>query len=80
MISFISGTVLKEKPCFKFMSKHNIINYFQQFTKTLSICFQCNTTHTDLLMYNYCSLEELNACAKYGVLSGKYIHFIGKNM
>ena len=53
MISFISGTLLKEKPCCKFMSKHDIKNYFRQFTKTLSICFQCNTTHTDLLMRNY---------------------------
>ena len=53
MISFISGTLLKEKPCCKFMSKHNIKNYFLQFAKTLSICFQCNTTHTDLLVRNY---------------------------
>ena len=43
MISFISGTLLKEKPCCKFMLKYDIKNYFRQFTKVLSICFQRNT-------------------------------------
>ena len=45
MISFISGTIFKEKPCCKFMSKRDIKNYFRKFTKTLSICFQWNITH-----------------------------------
>ena len=80
MISFRSGTLLKEKPCCKFMSKHDIKNYFRQFMKTLSICFQCNTTHTDLLTCNYFCLEWLNVCAKYGVHSDKCFHFIGRNM
>ena len=40
MISFISGTLLKEKPCYKFMLKHDTKNYFRQFMKTLSTCFQ----------------------------------------
>ena len=62
------------------MLKHEIKSYFRQFTKTLSICFQWDTTHTDLLMCNYFWLEQLNVCAKYGILSDKYIHFIGKNM
>ena len=53
MISFISGTLLKEKPRCKFMSKYDIKNYFRQFTKTLSICFQWNKTQRDLLLCNY---------------------------
>ena len=39
MISFLSGTLLKEKPCSKFMLKHDIKNYFRQFI-LLSIYFQ----------------------------------------
>ena len=39
MISFITGTLLKEELCCKFMLKQNVKNYFGQFTKTLSICF-----------------------------------------
>ena len=38
MISFISDTLLNEEPC-KFMLKHDIKNYFRQFTKSLNICF-----------------------------------------
>ena len=78
MISFISGTYLTEKACCKFMLKYDTKNYFQQFTQNLSISFQWNATHTDLLMYNYFCLEQLNVCGKYGILSDKYIHFIGK--
>ena len=33
---FISGTLLKEEPCVKFMLKHEIKNYFRQFTKSKS--------------------------------------------
>ena len=32
IISLISGALLKEEPCCKFMLKHNITNYFRQFT------------------------------------------------
>ena len=46
MISFISGTLLKEEPCCKFMLKHDIKNYFRQFTKTLSFVF--SDTDSDL--------------------------------
>ena len=77
MISFISGTLLKEKPCCRFMLKYDVKNYFRQFTKTLIICFQWNTKHTDLVMCNYIWLEELNVCAKYGILADKNIRFIG---
>ena len=35
------------------MLKHDIKNYFRQFTKALSNCFQWNTTHTNLLICNY---------------------------
>ena len=38
MISFISGTISREEPCCKFMLKHDIKNYFRQFTKTFTIC------------------------------------------
>ena len=31
MISFISGTLLKEEPCCKFMLKHDIENYDDNF-------------------------------------------------
>ena len=41
------GIILKQEPWCKFMLKHDIKNYFQQFTKTLSICFQWITTHKD---------------------------------
>ena len=40
MISFISGALLKEETCCKFMLKYDIKNYWRQFTKTLIICFQ----------------------------------------
>ena len=40
MISFMSSTLLKEEPCFEFMLKYDIKNYFQEFTKTLGIRFQ----------------------------------------
>ena len=40
MVSFISGTLLKEEPCCKFMLKHYIKDYLRQLAKTLSICFQ----------------------------------------
>ena len=40
MISFISGTLLRDKPCCTFMLKHEIKNYFRQFAKTLNIYFQ----------------------------------------
>ena len=33
MISFISGTLLKEELCCKFMLKHDIKNYSEKFTK-----------------------------------------------
>ena len=59
------------------MLKHDIKNYFRHFTKTLSTCFQWNTAQADLVMCNYFWLEQLNVCAKYGVLSDKYICFIG---
>ena len=59
MASFISGALLKEKPCCKFVLKHDIKNYVQQFTKTLSICFQWSTTLTDLLLCHYFWLEQL---------------------
>ena len=49
----MSGTLLKEGPCCKFMLKHDIKNYFRQFTKTLSIYFQGNKAHRDLVMYKY---------------------------
>ena len=52
MISFISGTLLREESCCKFMLKYDIKSYLRQFTKTLSICFKLNTTHTDLVMCN----------------------------
>ena len=57
MISFISGTLLEEGPCGKFMLRHVIKNYFRQFKKTLSICFQWNAAHADLLMCNNFWLE-----------------------
>ena len=77
MISFISGTLLKEEPCCKLMLKHDIKSHFRQVTKTLIICFQWNTTHTDLAMCNYVWFEKLNASAKYRILADKNIRFIG---
>ena len=56
---------MKEEPCCKFMLKHDIKNCFRQFTNT----FQLNTTDTDLVVCNYIWLEQLNICAKYGILS-----------
>ena len=44
MIYLTSGALLKEEPCCKFMLKQVIKSYFQQFTKTLSISCQRNTT------------------------------------
>ena len=61
----INVTFLKEEPFCKFILKDNIKNYFWQFTKTLSICFQWNTTV--LVICNYVWLEQLNVCAKSGV-------------
>lgn len=52
MVSFISGTLSKNKPCCKFMLTCDIENYLQEFMKTLSHLFQRNTTHTDLVMSN----------------------------
>ena len=47
MIFLISGTLLKEESCCKFMLKHDIKNYFRQFTKTLTIFFsERRYTHT----------------------------------
>ena len=45
MISLISGTLLKEKPC-KSMLKLDIKNYFRQFAKSLSIV-SGETHHTE---------------------------------
>ena len=59
------------------MLKHDTQNYLRQFTKTLNTCFQWNTTHRDFLMYDYFWLELVNVCAKYGILSDKYIRSIG---
>ena len=70
------GILLKPEPWCKFMLKHDIKNYFQQFTKTLSICFQWITTHKDLLMCNYFWLEKLKVCTKWRILSDKYIYWI----
>ena len=38
--SFMSGTLLKEEPCCKFMLNYNIKSYFREFTKTSSLCTQ----------------------------------------
>ena len=65
MTSFLSGTLLKEELCCKFMLKHEVKNFFSYFTKTLSVCFKWNTTRTDLVMCNYVWLEQLNDCAKF---------------
>ena len=62
------------------MLKHGIKNYFQQITKTLSVCLGWNTAHTDLLLCKYVWLEQLNACAKYGFLSGENFRLIGQNL
>ena len=77
MVSFISDTLLKGGPCCKFISKYDIKNNFQEFTKTLIICFQWNTAYTDLVMCDYVWLKQLNVCAKYGIPSDKGIRFIG---
>ena len=74
MTSFISDTLLKEEPCCKFKLKYDIKNYFRQLTKTLIICFQRNTTLTDLVMCDYVLLEQLNVSAE--ILSCKNIRFI----
>ena len=70
-MSFISGT-LKDESCCKFMLKHDIKNYFQQFTKTLTICFQWNANYVNIFWF-----KQWNVCAKYGILSDKDIRFIG---
>ena len=48
----MSSVLLKEELCWKLMLKYDTQDYFRQFTKTLSVWFQGNTTHTDLLMCN----------------------------
>ena len=73
MTSFISGTLLKQESCCKFMLKYDLKNYFRQFTKTLIICFQWNSRHTELILCNYIWLEQLNACVKYKIRSGKNV-------
>ena len=75
MISFISGTLLKEEPCCKFILKYDIKNYFRHFRTTLAVCFQWNTTHIDLVMCNYVWLEQLNVCVRYRIPSNKNILF-----
>ena len=52
MISFIGGTLLKEKPFSKFMLKHDIKDYYRQFTKILSFV-PSDIQHTDFLICNY---------------------------
>ena len=79
MISFISGILLKEKPCCNFMLKYDIKNYFRH-TKTLRIFFQWNRTHTNFVKNNYFWIRQLNVCVKYGITSDKYIRFIGKKL
>ena len=37
MISFISGTLLREESCCKFMLKYDIKNYLRQFTKMCNL-------------------------------------------
>ena len=76
MISYVHGNLFQKDLCCKFMLKNDIKNYHWQFTKTLSICFQWNTTHADLVMCNYFYLEQLNSSTKYGILLDKYIRFI----
>ena len=68
MISLTSGTLLKDESYCKFILKNDLKNYFRQFTKTLNICFQRNTIHTDLVMRNCILLEQLNICAEYGII------------
>ena len=46
MIYLTSGALLKEEPCCKFMLKHVIKSYFQQFTKSSRISCQWNTTQS----------------------------------
>ena len=53
MTSFNSSTLLKEGACCKFMSRPDNLNYFRRLMKTLSICFQRNTTQKDLVMRKY---------------------------
>ena len=77
MVSFISVNFLSEEPCCKFILEHDIKNYSRQVTKTLIICFQCNTTGTDLVICSCVWLGQINGCAKYGILSDKNIHCIG---
>ena len=40
------------------MLKHGIKNYFQQITKTLSVCLGWNTAHTDLLLCKYVCIYD----------------------
>ena len=58
MISFISGTLLKEEPCWKFMLKYDIENSFQQLTKTLLSILSSEIQHTELVMCNYVWLNS----------------------
>ena len=73
---FISGAILKEEPCCKFILKHDIKKHFRQFTKTLRICFHWNTKHADLVMCNCVWLEQLNVFVGYVIISDN-IRFIG---
>ena len=41
------------------MLKHDIKNGFRQSTRTLSIFFQLNTTHADLVIKNYFWIKHL---------------------
>ena len=51
------------------MLKHDIKNGFRQSARTLSIFFQLNTTHAELVIKNYFWIKQLNVCVKYGILS-----------
>ena len=76
MIFLMSRILLLEDSCCELMLKREVKNYFRKFTKTLSICFQCNTPHRDLAMRKYNLLEQINILAKHGILSDKFIRFI----
>ena len=58
MISFISDTLLKEEPCWKFMLKYDSENSFQQLTKTLLSILSSEIQHTELVMCNYVWLNS----------------------
>ena len=40
MTSFVNSVLLTEEPCYKLLLKYGTQSYFQQGTKTLSLCFQ----------------------------------------